>query len=109
MHLENSTTSIPEINRKNVGMGRRAYRRGSVTLTVQNRGDENSAKKDLLRKVHVVCELWSIGIIGPRLLSRVGHGSGVYEGGGSWRKVGSKVRRGFRYEGKAIEFYGGCG
>lgn len=46
----------------------------------------------LLGKVQIMCDLWSIGIIGPRLLLRVGHDSGVC-GGGFPRRVGSKVGR----------------
>lgn len=79
---------IPVINQTSVvSMGGRTCRRGRLSRTVENRGDEHSGKVGLLLKVQNIWDLWSIGVVGPRLLLRVRHSPDVYGGG-------SKVREG---------------
>ena len=69
---------------------------GFLARTIENRGGEVSSEHDLLQIVHRIWDLRGIRVIGPRLLLRVGHGSGVYEDR-SWRRVGSRIgRRGFQ-------------
>ena len=65
-----------------MNLDRRACRRECPGITIENQGDEIPNKVDLLGKVLKVCDVWSIRIIGPRDLLRVGHGPDVYEGGG---------------------------
>ena len=48
-------------------------RRGYPERTIENRADENSGEIELLYKVQIVPDLWSIGIIGPGLELRIGH------------------------------------
>ena len=45
--------------------------------TVAYRADEEPGKIPLLRKVQPVCDIWSVGITGPSIPGRVGHGSDV--------------------------------
>ena len=72
--------TVPRINRTNGvstdGRSRGWERRGR---TVEHRADENSGQIGLLVIVYMVWDLWSIGIIGPRLLLRVIHGPDACE------------------------------
>ena len=58
--------------------------------TVEDRTDENSGEICLLLKVQIVRDLWGVGIIGPRFVLRVRHGSDVDEGGRFWRGLDRK-------------------
>ena len=50
---------------------------GKRMRTVAYRANKKPGKIPLLRKVQPVCDIWSVGIIGPSIPRRVGHGSGV--------------------------------
>ena len=103
--------TVPRINRTNGvstdGRSRGWERRGR---TVEHRADENSGQIGLLVIVYMVWDLWSIGIIGPRLLLRVIHGPDACEEefwSGSWVE---SERRGFREGEETLELDGvtGC-
>ena len=57
--------------------------------TVAYRADEESSEIHLLRKVQPVCDMWSVGVIGPSVPRRVRHGSDVYDlhKGFQWRRT----------------------
>ena len=69
---------------KTVSMGGWACRRESAVCTIENRADEISGKPVLLLQVLLICDLWSVGIVGPWLSLRVRHGLGACEGGGDF-------------------------
>ena len=86
--------SAPRINQTHgVSTDMWTCKREPLACTIENRADERSSKIRLLLQVQKVRDLWSIGIIGPRLGLRIGHGSGVCEGGmkqGGTRLTGGK-------------------
>ena len=71
---------------------------GYLSRTVENRADKGSGEVGLLAKILLVCDLWSIGVIRPRLSLRVGHGSDVYEEGFP-RRAGRRWRGGSEVKG----------
>ena len=82
MHLKHRNVSIPRIDRrKGVSTDRQMCRQWCLACTIQNKADDSSGEPGLLHQVQVVLNLWSVGIVGPRLELGVGHSSDVYEGG----------------------------
>ena len=73
--------------------------------TVEHRTDESSGKICFLERVQSVWDLWSIRIIRPRLLLRVGHGLDVYDGF-RWRAESKGWRGGFRDGEKTLKLDG---
>ena len=59
--------------------GRRTCARARLVRTIEHGGDENSNEPGLLIKVHIIRDLWSVGIVGPNPWLRVGHGLDVCE------------------------------
>ena len=57
----------------------RACRWGCIACTIEHRANERSSEIGLLLKVHLVFDIWGIGIIGPRLLLRARHDLDVHE------------------------------
>ena len=90
--------SIPRINGKNeVSTGGRACEE-SLAHTIEHRADEGSGVIGLLLEVQRVWYLWGVGVVGPRLVPGVRHGSGGYEEGYRRNKIergegGSKVKK----------------
>ena len=56
---------------------RQTSTRGDLARTIENRPEESPGEVGLLPNVQKGRDLWSIGIIGPRLFLGVRHGSGV--------------------------------
>ena len=54
-----------------ITMDKRTCRWGCLGHTIEHRADENSSKVGLLPKVQLVWDIWSVGVLGPRLLLRV--------------------------------------
>ena len=71
IHWKKSMTSTPRITEssKSVQMGKHVGRG-----TIEKCADKVSSKRGLLRKVLVFLDLWSTGIIGPRLIIPLGDG-----------------------------------
>lgn len=71
-------------------MDRRTPRRRSLRHTIENRAHEVSDEPGLLLYVHIVCDLCSLGVIGPGHALRVRHGPGGYSEGGISLQSGIK-------------------
>ena len=93
MHLKNNTISIPRINRANneVSKDGRTCEWESLARAIEDRADEDSGEAELFKTVQIVCDIWSIRIVGPQLILRVGHGSCLHERGMILAEGGLKV------------------
>lgn len=66
---------------------------GRLARTVKSRADESPGGIGFLERAQMLWDLWSVRVIGPRLLLRARHYPDVYDEG-FWQRVGLDLGRG---------------